>query len=256
MAAERTRNYLLQQLARADAGVFARLFDELEPMPLERSITLGPARLRSEWVYFVESGIVSMVASTSRGNSVEVAVVGREGVAGVADALGQQPLPYRLIVQVPGFAYRAPRDVIRAHILSCTRLHELLMDYSQHIVHQVTQSAVCNRFHASVQRLARWLLLAAERAGAHRFELAHEFVAQMVGAPRSAVSAAAARLRSKGIIEYRRGVLTIRNLKRLHKVACECFDSVSWPLLPGAQPNSSTRADQTNGTSRGPGSSG
>jgi CRP-like cAMP-binding protein len=229
LAVERTRNNLLQQLARADEGAFARLFDELEPTPLERSLILGRARLRNEWVYFVESGIVSMVASTSGGASVEVAAVGREGVAGVADALGQHPLPYRLLVQVPGFAYRAPREMIREHILSCTTLHELLMDYSQHIVHQVTQSAICNRFHASVQRLARWLLVIAERAEADRFELTHEFAAQMVGAPRSAVSAAAATLRRKGIIEYRRGVLSIRNAKRLHKVACECFDNVSWP---------------------------
>jgi CRP-like cAMP-binding protein len=229
--AERTRNNLLQQLAQSDARAFARLFEELEPTPLERSAVLGPARLRSEWVYFIESGIVSMVASTTTGSSVEVAVVGREGAAGVADALGQQPLPYRLLVQVPGFAYRAPREIIRQHILSCTTLHQLLMDYSQHIVHQLTQSALCNRFHGSVQRLARWLLMTAERADANRFELTHEFVAQMVGAPRSAVSAAASTLRSKGIIEYRRGVLTIRNQKKLHKVACECFDTVSWPLL-------------------------
>jgi CRP-like cAMP-binding protein len=233
--AERTRNNLLQQLARSDAGAFARLFDELEPAPLERSVVLGPARLRSEWVYFIESGIVSMVASTSGGSSVEVAVVGREGAAGVADALGRQPLPYRLLVQVPGFAYRAPREIIREHILSCTTLHQLLMDYSQHIVHQLTQSALCNRFHGSVERLARWLLMTAERADANRFELTHEFVAQMVGAPRSAVSAAAATLRSKGIIEYRRGVLTIRNPKKLHKVACECFDTVSWPQFSDPQ---------------------
>jgi hypothetical protein len=78
-----------------------------------------------------------------------------------------------------------------------------------------------------VQRLARWLLLTAERADTNRFELTHEFVAQMVGAPRSAVSESASTLREKGIIDYRRGVLTIRNAKRLHKVACECFDVVS-----------------------------
>jgi CRP-like cAMP-binding protein len=221
--------------------VFARLFEELEPMSLERSAVLGPARLRSDWVYFVEAGIVSLVASTSAGNSVEVAIVGREGAAGVVDALGQQPLPYRLLVQVPGFAYRAPKQIIREHILSCTALHELLMDYSQHIVHQLTQSALCNRFHTSVQRLARWLLLTAERAEANRFELTHEFVAQMVGAPRSAVSESAAFLRRKGMIEYHRGVLTIRNPKRLHGIACECFDAVSRPLNAGAPARGSSR---------------
>jgi CRP-like cAMP-binding protein len=236
MPAERTRNGLLQRLEVADRPAFGRLFDELEPLPLERSYVLGPARLRSEWVYFVESGIVSMVASTTAGQSVEVAVVGREGAAGLADALGGEPLPYQLVVQIPGMAYRAPRQIIRDHILSCSTLHALLMSYAQHIVHQLAQSALCNRFHTSHQRLARWLLLTAERADSHRFELTHDFVAQMVGAPRSAVSAAAAMLREKGIIDYHRGVLSIRNPKRLHKLACECFDAVSWATHAPASP--------------------
>lgn len=236
MSAQRTRNSLLQGLARSDADVFSRFFQELQPISLERNAVIGPARLPTEWVYFIESGIVSLVASTSAGNSVEVAVVGREGAAGVADALGQGPLPYRLMVQMPGFAYRAPKEIIREHILSCTALHELLMGYSQHLVHQLAQSALCNRFHTSVQRLARWLLLTAERAEATRFELTHEFVAQMVGAPRSAVSASAAALRRQGIIEYHRGVLTIRNPRKLQRVACECFEAVSRPLKPDSPP--------------------
>jgi hypothetical protein len=103
------------------------------------------------------------------------------------------------------------------------------MDYSQHIVHQLAQSALCNRFHTSVQRLARWLLLTAERAEATQLELTHEFMAQMVGAPRSAVSGAAATLRSKRAIEYRRGVVTIRSIEKLEKIACECFKAVSLP---------------------------
>jgi CRP-like cAMP-binding protein len=145
-------------------------------------------------------------------------------------------LPYRLVVQLPGLAYRAPKDLIREHILSCSALHELLMNYSQRVMHQLAQSAVCNRFHSSVQRLARWLLLTAERADTTRFELTHEFVAQMVGAPRSAVTECALTLREKGIIDYRRGVLTIRNIKRLHKIACECFDIVSHSSNNGREP--------------------
>lgn len=227
--AERTRNVLLQHLARADAGVFAEISQDLEPIVLERSAVLGPARLHSEWVYFVEAGIVSLVAATRAGSSVEVALVGREGAAGITDALGQRTVPYRLIVQVPGFAHRAPKGVIRRHIMTCTALHGLLMDYSQHIVHQLAQSALCNRFHTSVQRLARWLLLTAERAEARELELTHEFMAQMVGAPRSAVSEAAATLRTKRAIEYHRGVITIRNIGKLEKIACECFKAVSLP---------------------------
>ena len=139
--------------------------------------------------------------------------MGREGVAGVADALGDKPLPYDLVVQLSGLAYRAPKELVRKHILSCSALHELLMNYSQRMMHQLAQSAVCNRFHTSVQRLARWLLLTAERADTNRFELTHEFVAQMVGAPRPVVSESAATLRDRGIIDYRRGVLTIAILR-------------------------------------------
>lgn len=225
--AARMHNAVLGQLAEADRTVFDRLVGDLEPYPLERGAMLGAPRSVSNFSYFIDSGIVSLVASTQTGSSVEVALVGREGVAAIADVLGRRPLPYGMVVQISGLAYRVPRDLIREHILSCSALHALLMDYSQRVMHQLAQSAVCNRFHSSVQRLARWLLLTAERAETSRFELTHEFVAQMVGAPRSAVSEAAATLRDKGIIDYRRGVLTIRNARRLHRIACECYDAVS-----------------------------
>jgi CRP-like cAMP-binding protein len=224
---ERMRNEVLRELASTDPDVFRQIADALEAQPLQRGAVLGKPRLVTDSVYFVESGVVSLVATTRSGNSVEVALVGREGVAGIADALGNAPMPYGLVVQLSGLAYRAPRALIREHVLSCSALHGLLMDYSQRVMHQLAQSALCNRFHTSVQRLARWLLLTAERADTNRFELTHEFVAQMVGAPRSAVSESASTLREKGIIDYRRGVLTIRNAKRLHKVACECYDVFS-----------------------------
>ncbi len=227
MGNERLQNRVLRKLAEADDDVYRRLVNELEPRPMQRGTVLSEPRLVTDFVYFVDSGVVSLVATTRAGSSVEVALVGREGVAGLGDALGTQPLPYGLVVQLSGLAYRAPKDVIREHILTCSALHALLMESSQRMMHQLAQSALCNRFHTSVQRLARWLLLTAERADTLRFELTHEFVAQMVGAPRSAVSESASTLRDKGIIDYRRGVLTIRNVKRLHTVACECFDAVS-----------------------------
>src|SRR6187399_3591579 len=227
MVATRPENRLLQELYHADRGVFMKLVKELEPHALQSGTLLGHARTVTDFSYFIESGIVSLVATTKNGSSVEVALIGREGVAAIADALGNQPLPYGLVVQLPGLAYRVPKGVIREHIFSCSALHELLMDYSQRVMHQLAQSALCNRFHTSVQRLARWLLLTAEKADTNRFDLTHEFVAQMVGAPRPVVSESLAALRDKGIIDYRRGVLTIRNAKRLHKVACECFDVVS-----------------------------
>ena len=224
---DRPHNHILRSLADADPQVFAALAHQLEPYPMHRGSMLTRPRTRAEFVYFVDSGVVALVAGTQNGSSVEVAITGAEGVAGMAHALGDKPLPYGVLVQLSGLAYRAPRAVLREHIMSCNVLHELLMAYSQTLIHQLAQSAVCNRFHTAVQRLARWLLLTAERANTNRFELTHEFVAQMVGAPRSVVSASASTLREKRIIDYRRGVLTIRNPGRLHKVACECFDVLS-----------------------------
>ena len=227
MVATRPENRVLQALSQADRSVFNKLVRDLEPFPLQSGAMLGHPRAVTDFSYFIESGIVALVATTRSGSSVEVALVGREGVAGIADALGNQPLPYGLVVQLPGLAYRVPKPVIREHILSCSTLHELLMDYSQRVMHQLAQSALCNRFHTSVQRLSRWLLLTAEKADTNRFELTHEFVAQMVGAPRPVVSEAFAALRDKGIIDYRRGVLTIKNSRKLWKVSCECAEVTS-----------------------------
>jgi CRP-like cAMP-binding protein len=227
MVATRPENRVLRELAELDRGEYTKLVKQMEPFALQSGTLLGHPRAVTDYSYFVESGIVSLVASTRNGSSVEVALIGREGVAGIADALGNQPLPYALVVQLPGLAYRVPKAVIREHIFSCSALHELLMDYSQRVMHQLAQSALCNRFHTSEQRLARWLLLTAERADTNRFELTHEFVAQMVGAPRPVVSASASALRDQGMIDYRRGVLTIRNAARLRRVACECLEAIS-----------------------------
>jgi CRP-like cAMP-binding protein len=227
MVTTRPENRLLRELAHADRGVYINLVKALEPCALQSGTRLGLPRGVADFSYFVESGIVSVVASARNGSSVEVALIGREGVAGIADALGNQPLPYALVVQLPGLAYRVPKAVIREHIFSCSALHELLLDYAQRVMHQLAQSAVCNRFHSAEQRLARWLLLTSERADTNRFELTHDFVSQMVGAPRPVVSASASALRDKGMIDYRRGVLTIRNAARLRRVACECLDAIS-----------------------------
>ena len=228
MTAFHPRNQILAEFQRVSPDTYERFVEALEQVPLKRGAALGLANTRTEFVYFVESGVVSLVASTRSGQTLEVAVVGREGVAGIADALGQHPFPYGWVVHLPGVAMRVPRRVVREHILSCSDLHGLLMAYSQLVIHQLAQSAICNRFHTSVQRLARWLLLTADRAERLELELTHEYIAQMVGAPRSAVTAAAAALRKDRAIDYRRGVVIIRNVKRLRKVACDCFEGVSF----------------------------
>ena len=115
MTATRPENRVLRELAARDRGVFNKLVKQLEPVALQSGMLLGTPRAISDSSYFIESGIVSLVATTRNGGSVEVALVGREGVAGIADALGNQPLPYALVVQLPGLAYRVPKPVIREH---------------------------------------------------------------------------------------------------------------------------------------------
>jgi CRP-like cAMP-binding protein len=227
VAVEQTRNQVLAEFSRSNPEASSRFFRELEPVALERGAPLAVANGKAGFVYFVESGIVTLMASTPGGHSIGVAIVGYDGIVGIADALGEHPFPYGWIVQIAGSAYRVPIALVRHHIETCSELHSQLLGYSQLVMHQLAQSAVCNRFHTSVQRLSRWLLLTAARTETDRFEVTHEFIAQMLGAPRSAVTQAAASLRRRHIIDYRRGVLTIRDAKRLHGTSCECADIIT-----------------------------
>jgi len=226
MNTNRINNGLLRHLAKSAPEAFAHIADELEPVPLDRWARLCGAHERRRWVYFPESGVVSLVGATAEGESVQIAFVGNEGVAGIADVLGIQSMPFALIVQLPGLAYRLPSTVAKHHVFSCTALHDLLMAHAQSMILQLAQSAICNRFHTAVQRLSRWLFLTSGRAKQDRFELTHDFVAEMVGGPRTAVSQAAATLRRQGIIDYERGVMIIRSRTQLHRMACECADAV------------------------------
>jgi CRP-like cAMP-binding protein len=222
----RTRNAVLERLAREDAGVYEDLAAVMEPVPLHAGAVLADAREPRAFVHFVESGVISIVAQTAMGHSVAVALITREGAVGVVDVLGDLHPPFSLVVQLPGLAYRVPTALVRKHVFSCTPLHEELMANTQRVLYQVAQSAVCNRFHTAAERLAKWLLLMSTGAASNEMALTHEFLGQMVGAPRSAVTQALGVLREKGLVEHERGVIRIRNAKRLEKAACECYDVV------------------------------
>lgn len=220
----RVRNHVLRKLAREDPSVYEELTAGLQPVALHRGVQLAGPGEKSESVYFIEEGVISMIGDARNGATVEVAVVGVEGIAGLSALLGSRPVPYRLTVQIAGLAYRAPGKLIRHHLFGCRALHDPLLEHTQSMILQLTQSVICSRFHTATQRLARWLLLSAERAGTRELPLTHEVLAQMVGAPRSAVTHAASALRSEGIIEYARAQIVLRNLPRLEKKACECYE--------------------------------
>ena len=136
-------------------------------------------------------------------------------------------LPFRVVTQIPGRALRVPTDMVAQAASECGQLHERLLDYTQQMIAQVAQSAVCNRFHNARQRLARWLLMTADRASSTELPLTHEFISFMVGGPRSAVTEAAAELRASGAIDYRRGLIIIRSMPALREQSCECYAMVS-----------------------------
>jgi CRP-like cAMP-binding protein len=217
-------NALLTDLDPLESERLQRAADEV---PLERGGVIAEAGIRPAHVYFPLEGVLSLVGTTSGGATVEVAVVGSEGVASISAVLGEHWLPFRVVTQVPGRAVRVSTDVVAEVGGQCGALHRRLMSYTHQLIAQVAQSAVCNRFHTARQRLARWLLMTADRSDAMALPLTHEFIAHMVGGPRSAVTEAAAELRESGAIAYRRGLITISSVERLRELSCECYAVLS-----------------------------
>jgi CRP-like cAMP-binding protein len=224
-----TANHLLNGLDPHELGI---LRPHLTEVPLEVGTVVSEAGQNAEFVYFPTSGVLSLVGTTEAGGTVEVAIVGREGVASVSAVLGRNRLPFRVVTQVSGSAWRMPTDVLTKQVRDCGELHERILRYSESVILQVGQSAICNRFHNAKQRLARWLLMTVDRAGTRQLPLTHEFISYMVGGPRSAVTEAASALRDSGAIEYRRGLVTVRDLDALIRESCECYAAVQGALQP------------------------
>lgn len=211
-------------LSGLDPHESAPLLAASQEMPLERGAVIAEAGEAAPYVYFPTEGVLSLVSTTLGGASVEVAVVGNEGVASISAILGKNWLPFRVMTQVPGRAIRIPTSVVTQLVGDSGLLQDRLLNYTHQMIAQVAQSAVCNRFHTAKQRLARWLLMTADRASSTELSLTHEFISYMVGGPRSAVTEAAAELRESGAIAYRRALITLCSVPKLREQSCECYD--------------------------------
>lgn len=220
MVSADARNVILAGL---NAAELPRLEEMAVEIRLERGALIAQAGEASPFVYFPLDGVLSLVGTTQNGATVEVAVVGNEGVASISAILGSSLLPFRVVSQVPGRALRLPTDLVASVTNECGDLQRRILAYTHQLIAQVAQSAVCNRFHNARQRLARWLLMTADRADCNELALTHEFIAFMVGGPRSAVTEAASELRQSGAIDYRRGLITIRSMPMLRQQSCECY---------------------------------
>lgn len=178
-------------------------------------------------VYFPNSGIISLLTPVDGHSSVEVGLVGREGMAGMALFLGVNVSPVRMLVQGSGTAMRIRATEFRHELGRNPALRRSLNRYLYGFMAQVAQTTGCNRFHQIGARLARWLLMTHDRVASNQFQLTHEFLAHMLGVRRSGITLAARILQKKKLIRYSRGKITILNRKGLEHASCECYRTVN-----------------------------
>ncbi len=210
-------------LAALPPGDLARLRPRLHPVELPFDQTLYPADGTVEAVLFVESGMVSLLATLEDGEQVEVGVVGREGLVGLPLVFGDDRSLVEARVQMEGTALRIGAAAFRDEMEQSDALRTLLLRYALAFHAQITLSAACNARHAIEQRLARWLLIAHDRVEANDFPMTHEFISMMLGVRRPGVSVAAGVLQKAGLIRYARGRMEVTDRPGLEAASCECY---------------------------------
>jgi CRP-like cAMP-binding protein len=198
----------------------------LEYVQLSHHQILHQAGEKIEFAYFLNQGMASLVVLTRDGRSVEVAIVGHEGVVGTPLAVGLHRGPYRSIMQIVGNGVRIKSDVLEEKMRETPELRLVLSRYVLVQGLQIAQIAACNRLHEIEQRLARWLLMCHDRVNSDLLPITHEFLAQMLGTGRPSVSLAAGMLQKAGTIENVRGKVKIQDRKALESAACECYKAI------------------------------
>lgn len=199
-------------------------FLELTPMPLGR--VLYESGVATRHVYFPTDAIISLLYVMENGASADIAVVGNEGLVGLALFMGGESTTSRTIVQSAGFAYRLPGKRFKDEVNRHGELLMLMLRYTQSLITQMAQTAVCNRHHSVDQQLCRWLLLSLDRLSGDQLIMTQELIANMLGVRREGVTEAAGRLQKQGVIEYNRGHIRVLNRPKLEELTCECYKVV------------------------------
>ena len=194
---------------------------ELVPMPLGKAVYESGAK--QAYVYFPTTSIVSLLYVLENGSSAEIAVTGFEGLVGIALFMGGETTPSRAVVQSAGHGYRLKASVLKTQFEKGGELQHLLLLYTQALITQMTQTAVCNRHHSVDQQLCRWLLLMLDRLPANELVMTQELIANMLGVRREGVTEAAGKLQAEGLIRYSRGHITIADRTPLEARVCECY---------------------------------
>ena len=193
-------------------------------MPLGKVLYESGNRLQH--VYFPTNCIVSLLYVMKDGASAEIAVVGNEGVIGIALFMGGETTPSRALVQSAGHAYRLKGQLLKDEFNRSEELQHLLLRYTQALLTQMSQTAVCNRHHSVDQQLCRWLLLSLDRLSSNTLRMTQELIANMLGVRREGVTEAAGKLQAAGLIRYTRGQIAVLDRPRLESRACECYSVV------------------------------
>jgi len=227
-----SENKILAALPRKD---YERLAPHLEACEFERGENVYRPNKRIDHVYFPTGAMISVVAVTSDGGSVEVGVIGREGMTGISVVLGVPKSTDEVMVLLPNSAVRLEVDVLLEEFRRAGALQNVLLRYTHALMRMVAQTAACNRLHHAPMRLARWLLMCRDRVQSDELPLTHEFIAMMLGIRRAGVSEIALTLQEQGFIRYKRGLINITDSKGLEGFVCECYGIVK------------AEFDQTNG---------
>jgi CRP-like cAMP-binding protein len=216
-------NHILEALPQQERE---RLFPylKLTPMPLGMVLYESGAALRH--IYFPTNSIVSLLYVMEDGASAEIAVVGNEGAVGVSLFMGGETTPSRAIVQSAGYAYRLTGNRLKQEFNRHGEMLHVLLRYTQSLITQMAQTAVCNRHHSLDQQLCRWLLLSLDRLEGNQLQMTQELIANMLGVRREGVTEAAGKLQKSGAIKYVRGKITVLDRPQLERLSCECYSVV------------------------------
>lgn len=216
-------NQLLAALPEAE---WLRWLPQLEPVNLALGQVLYESGARMTYVYFPTSAIVSLLHVLENGASAEIAVVGFEGVVGISIFMGGGSTPSRAVVQSAGMGFRLRSDAIKEEFDRSSPVMHLMLRYTQALITQVAQTAVCNRHHSIDQQLCRWLLLSMDRLSHNHLTMTQEFISNMLGVRREGVSQAAHKLQQLGAISYARGLIKVLDREKLEALSCECYGVV------------------------------
>ena len=214
------QNHLLAALSPDD---YARLEPHLELVPMPLGDVLYEPDIQLKHVYFPTNCIVSLLYVMEDGASAEIAVVGNEGIIGIALFMGGESTPSRALMQSAGYAYRMKAQLLKQEFNRFGPVMHLLLRDTQALITQMAQTAVCNRHHSVDQQLCRWLLLSLDRLQSNQLSMTQELIANMLGVRREGVTEAAGKLQHDGLISYHRGVIDVLDRPGLEARCCECY---------------------------------